>query len=478
MQAFFRSFSLKGVFTAFLLTLLGGLFPLKAQLPEPGVRSIKIGNSLREISQYDQAEYYLRRGLDRIKGKNDYWEAAAYEALGLLYQDLGDNLSAERYFQQAYALYGKLGMQLSARVVKTKIDELGEQEEIVAGIEIGSKGVKASVLSVKPNSDGTFSYKNLYAHSINTDIIEGSERAIIETASAVRTFFHDTIVGKYGVSEELVFVVASSGVRQELGKAGLMEHAIRVVDSILNVSGKTVAVLDECQEAMLVTKGTLAPRYRFSTSLLDIGSGNTKGGFFIQETKAFECLGYQYGTKTLTDRIRKYAEEEGIEFAEAARRLEPQIRSEIEAEFNRKPGMRDPGRSEVCLVGGVVWAMVSYLRPEAVDLNFVDLKPSHFETFKRMAIENYEVLTNPDLSRLDEESYKRANRDASNARNRVFDQENIISGAILLNCIVAEYNRSGGEKRFVFGRSGYIGWISGYAITEFAKRYEQLDETR
>jgi hypothetical protein len=74
-----------------------------------GVRYLKLGNSYREARNYDLAQYYIKRGIDLVRGRvGGYWEAVGYEYLGLLYRDMGDRQLALEYLRTAASLYDRI----------------------------------------------------------------------------------------------------------------------------------------------------------------------------------------------------------------------------------------------------------------------------------------------------------------------------------------------------------------------------------
>ncbi|TAE28182.1 MAG: tetratricopeptide repeat protein [Candidatus Kapaibacterium sp.] len=75
-----------------------------------GVRYLKLGNSYREARNYDLAQYYIKRGIDMVRGgrSGTYWEAVGYEYLGLLYRDMGDRQLALEYLRTAASLYDRI----------------------------------------------------------------------------------------------------------------------------------------------------------------------------------------------------------------------------------------------------------------------------------------------------------------------------------------------------------------------------------
>lgn len=74
-----------------------------------GVRYLKLGNSYREARNYDLSQYYLKKGLEMVRGRNNsYWEAVGYEYLGLLYRDMGDRQMALEYLRTSASLYDRV----------------------------------------------------------------------------------------------------------------------------------------------------------------------------------------------------------------------------------------------------------------------------------------------------------------------------------------------------------------------------------
>jgi hypothetical protein len=98
-----------------------------------GVRYLKLGNSYREARNYDLAQTYLKRGLDMVRNRNTYWEAAGYEYLGLLYRDMGDRQMSLEYLRTAASLYD--------RVVNMR-NSMGSDEvlrSVIADVEQGAQ---------------------------------------------------------------------------------------------------------------------------------------------------------------------------------------------------------------------------------------------------------------------------------------------------------------------------------------------------
>ena len=98
-----------------------------------GVRYLKLGNSYREARNYDLSQTYLKKGLDMVRNRNTYWEAAGYEYLGLLYRDMGDRQMSLEYLRTAASLYD--------RVVNMR-NNMGSDEvlrSVIADVEQGAQ---------------------------------------------------------------------------------------------------------------------------------------------------------------------------------------------------------------------------------------------------------------------------------------------------------------------------------------------------
>jgi tetratricopeptide (TPR) repeat protein len=182
------------------------------------LRYLKLGNTLREAQQYDLSEKYLRQGLQIMVEQGDkYWEAAVYENLGLLYKDQDKQEDATRYFNKAISIYRQLKMSLSQKAVEQLLTGAQGKEQSYAGIEIGAKGIKLSILSVQLNSAGEVEYVLKSDSSVNPEPAAFTPQSMQESADALSKFIN---IAKthFGIADENIYVVISSGLKAELDK--------------------------------------------------------------------------------------------------------------------------------------------------------------------------------------------------------------------------------------------------------------------
>jgi hypothetical protein len=147
----------------------------------------------------------------------------------------------------------------------------------IAGIEVGSKSVKLTVL----NKEGE-KYTVLKDTSVNTDFISFDEKtkaATLQAFSGLYTFVKNT----FSVSSNNIATVISSGVKAQADKAKKNDFIKSLIIDFrknINEDKKEVEVVSVLNESVLSHYGIVADENRYNTFLIDIGSGNTKGGYF------------------------------------------------------------------------------------------------------------------------------------------------------------------------------------------------------
>jgi len=135
-----------------MFCLFGNAF---SQDLDEALRYIKVGNTYREVDEYNLSEYYLIKAVNLITTKfpaQKYWEAAAYENLGLLYRDHDESAESQKYFSKALDIYQKANYVASVKAIQKLISSVDNKEEYYAGIDVGATGIKLSVLGVKLNA--------------------------------------------------------------------------------------------------------------------------------------------------------------------------------------------------------------------------------------------------------------------------------------------------------------------------------------
>jgi hypothetical protein len=439
------------------------------------LRYMKLGNTLREAQQYDLSEKYLRQGLEIITQQGDkYWEAATYENMGLLYKDQDKPEDAARYFNKALAIYRQLKMSLSEKALEQLLTGAEGKEQSYAGIEIGAKGVKLSILSIQLNSSGEVEYILKSDSSVNPEPAAMTPQSQQETADALRKFI-DIAKARYNIPDEKLYVVISSGLKAELDKKNKVADFIKAVTPASAPPTFSIQTVTSAEEAELAVLGTVPPKRRYSTSLIDVGSNKTNGGYFMDASQSFDAIYLPVGTKSFVSMIKKKSPSNMTEFASAAEALWKDSLSQIvRDELGRRAGLKN--RSSTYLGGGIVWCIATYLYPEKSDDNYVELTPEDIRRFRSVVVTNYTKTIQPDISNISKETLMMDARKTISRAQNTYDQESLIAGAVWIDGLMKELNTTQPVKRFFFSKYAYVGWISGYISRAVAEDYKKKSE--
>ncbi len=460
-----------------LLLALSSMYAVKAQDVTTALKYLKIANTLREVKQFDQSEEYLNKSLSIVRGRSEYWEAAVYENLGFLYRDQENILEASRNFQRAIEIYRKLRMSMSEKAMSQLLDGLKDTEEYYAGIDVGSKGVKLSIIGVTVSYKKGLTYSLKKSLSINTEPSALTTQAIRETAQAVKDL-SDTAIVRNNILNDRLFIVLSSGLKQATDKqAGKEQELVAAIKDALKNPEQKIDVISAEDEGKYSALSMIAPELHLSSTVMDIGGGNIKGGYLLNRN-TFESVNFPYGTKAFVKVVKKKLPDANLEEYTQGVNLEIKaVAEELSTEMNRKVGIKN--RKNVFLLGGIVFVMNAFLHPEraAIIGRPVEVSIDDVRKFRQMSAANYEELINPDFSKITDPKVRQmAEEDVKTITTKIYNQQDIIAGAALLDVVVKELNRDGAQKRFYFIKGGDVAWISGYVFKLIADEYQVKKE--
>lgn len=456
------------LFLLFSSLALFGWAQKAVNVPE-AIRFIKLGNTLREIDKPQESIDVLLRALPAVQGKDLYWEAVAYENLGLAYSDQENTIEAVRYFQKAQLYYKALKYKASETAMIELIDAATGRKEY-AGIDIGSSGIKLAIFSTK--LENGFYTKSIKAKpdSPNVTLISGTPQSF-EAGQAVLRAYIDSI-RRHNIPTERIYVAFSSGINDGLGRQpGRRKELYNLLSAELPKGVRCDTTLTPAREAELYTVGAIPRKMWTTTSCMDIGSGNTKGGYY-DDNRFFHAVSFPFGTKSLPTLIDPNRSMPIEQYRQEAQRIIKAIAdTTLNIVFNAdRIGLQE--RRTVGFGGGIAWAMVTYLHPEKAGLTAIPLTLSDVERFKRLALTNYQALLHPDMTDLTDLALRqKAVKDISSAQSQ-FDEKQIIAGALWLEAMVRAYSNTSTPKRLVFIRDSDIGWVTGKFLEDINRTYE------
>ena len=336
----------------------------------------------------------------------------------------------------------------------------------IAGIEVGSKGVKLSILEKSVIDNGDFVL--LKDSSVNTDFISFTSSSFDATLNAFAGLYN-YVQNEWKILPGDIATLISSGVKAQAGKLGKNEHVQTLISSFkikINDDNKEVEVISVLKESMLSHYGIVPDSERYNIFLIDIGSGNSKGGYFNRETNNFTMFEIPNGTKSVANLTEKSC---GINcsFLDFKTKVSPVVdtieRSELIYAVNASGAF--PASTTMAISGGIAWAVASLLYPEnkaqQVTVTYKDVV-----RFRTALISHYADI--PDTNKLvirgmPATELSQVRKVVSRVVN-VFDTKSLLAGSTLLMRIMRQFESPEGNKKFMLIKNGQTGWITGYIL--------------
>lgn len=466
--------SLRKLFAVLLLLLVSKYAFSQTPKTQSTAMLLKTASTLLEAQQYETAEDYYNRALMNAKAtKNSYQQAQAHEGLGNLYNKTNQSSKAILSYQSAIKLYRGLGQNMIADVLVSLMKSVMGIGDLYAGVEIGAKGIKLSVIELKLGK-GENDYVLKMDTSINTDAATLSYQSEKETFDAISVLYA-IIRNRFDIPASRTHIVISSGLKQDLDKYNKTEYFANIVrpkelDPKIKIGYVTV---DE--ESQLSFKGIVPQVNRLTANQLDVGSGNTKGGY-INSNRTFIPVNFPLGTKSFQRLVESYARGENLDL-ESYRRIAEKVIDDslgrvMVYQFLDKKDFKS--RDVVYLSGGIVWAIASLMHPELIRQNHVELSPQDISAFRELVYTAYDDLVKPDLRKqLNPEDAAASYANIKRVVN-TYDQKALLAGAIWLDELIQQVNTINPNKKYIYPRYAYVGWISGYIIDKISKQYAEL----
>ena len=352
---------------------------------------------------------------------------------------------------------------------QSSIDIKLDNPDLYSGIEVGSKGVKMSLLEVGKNAKVNGSLHILKDTSVNTDFISFSPSTFEATLNGFYNLYQ-VAIKKYNIDSDRIFTVISSGVQIQAQKDQKNDWIVRLIDSFrlkINEPKRKVEVIDPLQEARLSHLGIVPDDKRFSTFLIDIGSGNTKGGYFpYDNTTDFKLFNLNWGTKSTANAAEKRCDEFDKTLSNYSKQLYRVLVAAEEQEMiyavnaSGAYNMND----YIAFSGGIAWAAATLIRPESIGNSIVTVTYEDVMRFSEMLYKEHNSLLDAALVKtIKNESINIAAAAKEIKRvHSVFDQRSLMAGTGLLLKIMRQFKSVFETKQFYLVKNGQVGWISAY----------------
>jgi hypothetical protein len=370
-------------------------------------------------------------------------------------------------FNRRLILVACLCFSISFLSAQTNLKLKYNNSTVYTGIEVGSKGVKMSMVELGKNAQSNGSFNILKDTSVNTDFISFNDPTFSSTLDALCGLYAKA-QKDYKIPDKRIFTAISSGVKMQAEKDEKTENVKKLIDSFrarINDPSKQVVVIDVKQEALLSHLGIVPESRRYSTFLIDIGSGNTKGGYFpYGNTKDFYLFQLNWGTKSVSNTAEKRMEEDksmGNYQKQLVRVLSQAENADIIYAVNASGAY--PLSDYIAFSGGAAWAAANLMHPELVDNAVVPVTFDEVVKFYERLYTNFSAYSPENLAKVGtDDTEKAAILKASKTVHGVFDQKSLMSGSGLLLKIMRQFASIYETKQFYLVKNGQVGWISAY----------------
>lgn len=340
---------------------------------------------------------------------------------------------------------------------------------VFGGIEVGSKGVKMSVLEVGKNSQSTGAFNILKDTSVNTDFISFTQPTFQSTLNGLAVLYK-TALNEYNIPADRIFTVVSSGVKMQAEKDNKNAWISNFIDSFkikIKEPQRKVDVVDVMAEGRLSHLGIVPDAKRYTTFLIDIGSGNTKGGYFpYGNTKDFKLFQLNWGTKSTSNEAEKRCDEFDKTIVNFQKQLDRVLAGAEEQEIMYAVNVSGAYNMNdyIAFSGGIAWAVATLTHPEMAGSSLVTVTYEDVLKLSNTLFKNYASLQDAALVKTIKDPAVNTADAAKEIKrvNQVFDQRALMAGTGLLLKIMRQFKSVYETKQFYLVKNGQVGWISAY----------------
>ncbi len=330
-----------------------------------------------------------------------------------------------------------------------------QAQKLYGGIEIGTKGIKMSVINVKDASDDDYEVKDFWIENFGRTSIISKDGTLnqkgIDSTCAIVLKNYEKMIHKYKIDSNNFNIIADSGI-------GTATNVPVLVQKIKYIIDKDLTVISATEEAKLLLKGCI-PRKKYSNSMiLDIGGANTIGGYMavVKGDNIFHPLTLDLGTIVLTEIINQKSSQKTIsEFNEISFNYLTTLKADFKKMYDKNP--ESIHKNNIYLTGGAAWSFYTLFNGTIADKNFNELKYEDILYQKTIVENNFRKIENDALT----------NKEIAKVL-KVYSQKNLISAFnLLLTALdgIPDLN----NKKIYFAKHGQIAWFVAYVMDQEQK---------
>jgi hypothetical protein len=345
--------------------------------------------------------------------------------------------------------------------------QLSFTQDRFGGIEIGAKGIKHAVIEVDGSTIKTLSLKSDVANVNVARLKELKfEKWRVEEVAEWVELIKMAMIDELELHPDRIRVVASSGV------PGFATNFKELSDTINAKTALNLERVSANEEAALTNLALIPGNARLTTMVLDVGSGNIKGGAFQDQTGALEGfvgIDAPLGTGSLAQRALEESGLSKADFASTVKQIaETSIGDRLKTLRRAYPVLDE--RNRVLFSGGAVWAFVTFTKPESANDPFPTIAMGDIVKYRQLLernFPNYPVVTFDHVTDVSARSSAQADHDrivGQGGSNPIFSPEELMAGAVILEQIAISMEFQ--KREVLFDRKSMTAWITAIITPE------------
>ena len=324
-------------------------------------------------------------------------------------------------------------------------------QDLYGGIEIGSQGIKSSIIKIKNPQLESYESKEFWTTNIGLAKNLGKngflEEDKIDEAVKIVVADFERMQNEFKINIGNIYIVASSGVK-------VATNIETLIDKIRDITMKNVNIVSAETESKLLLRGCVPQKNFMNSLILDFGGNNIKGGFVLENKNkniAFAPLSLKFGTISFCEILnQKSGNKLKIEpYIEEIFNYIPTLDKQIIEMLNQNDLCKT--KENIYLTGGAPWAFcmmdIEVINDDYNQFTFLDLQ--NYNATLKNNFESYEKLseTNPNVAKV----LKTYNR-----------RQLLAANTLLMSALENIGNLE--TKKIYYTKYGQIGWLISYVL--------------
>lgn len=328
-------------------------------------------------------------------------------------------------------------------------------QNLYAGIEIGGKGLKVFIIDIRSLEKDIVVIENFWSDNISllpgiiatgamndTDMTTTTKKVVVE---------YNKVLNDFKIEKSKIYIVISSGV-------GIANNTNELVDKLKKEIDASVGVVTTEKESKFLFKNGVPIKSRDEALLLDIGSGNTKGGFYEKKggLNKFINLNMNLGTMSLSELLSKQNKLSNFnDYVAATDNFYNELNNDIKQIYEAKERCFD--KKKIYLSGGSPWAFYTLFYEDDSKKNFLEFNPSDVLAYDADLRNNFDKFI----------ILAKKNKEVARVL-KTFTRENLIVSNSILKATIANIKNINSKKLF-FAKQPEVSWVVTYICDELTK---------